>query len=153
MMSRSSKSIAIFLLVGLAVGTTSIYILGVTMAMAIAIPHTYVSWFHAQGSLETGLLLADFALIFSTIGALSVALILTVHRFITPATRLSLAAFIAGVLAVAHVIVPLAYEVPLSLAYTRAWWRFGFEISLVVAALIAYFIASRLWPNMALKSN
>jgi hypothetical protein len=142
---------AVYLLAGLAVGAASIYILGYTSA--VAIPAAYFSWFRAQGGLELGLLISDFLLIFSTIGLLSMAVLLTAHRLIVGMTRLSIAAFVAAVFLVPYVILPFAEPFPPAAAFLRPWWTYAFELSIILASLLGYLVAWRLWPNQSFKPN
>jgi hypothetical protein len=118
--------------------------------MAVAIPSGFFAWFRAHTSIEIGLLVSDFTLSFATVGAVTIASILGVHRLVVPVTRLSVSAFIAGVLLVAYVIAPLAFNYPLSTNLARSWWSIGFELSVVLSSLIAYLAASRLWPTCRL---
>ena len=140
---------SISLLAGFVVAAASIKILGITAA--VAIPSEFFAWFRELGSLETGIFVSELALICSTVGLLSFAVLSGVYRFILPFTRFSFVSFLIGVFLTVYIGVPVFYDIPFTQPFTRHWWGYSFEIAIIIASVAAYLIAKRLGHNYAIK--
>ena len=142
---------SVSVIAGVVVAIVSVQILG--LVAAIAIPSDFYAWFRELGSLETGIFISELVLICSTVGLLSFAVLSVIYRFISPATRLSFVSFLIGVFLTVYIIIPLFNGIPLSTPFTRHWWGYGFEFSIVFASIAAYLLAKRLGHNYAIKGT
>jgi len=149
MLNKLAWPFCISLLAGVVVAFASAQILGIILA--VAIPSEFYTWFRELGSIETGIFIAELALICSTVGLLSFAVLSAVYRFIFPASGLSCLAFIIGVFLTVYIGMPLFYGIPVSTPFARQWWGYGFEIAIVVASVAAYLFAGRLGRTHAIK--
>jgi hypothetical protein len=101
--------------------------------------------------LETGLFISQLLLICGTVGLLTFAVLSAVYRFMFPASLLSIFSFLAAVFLTAYIAIPLYFGMPVSTAFARHWWGYGFEISIVFASLAAYLTARRPRRNYAIN--
>ena len=143
------KHRVVSLSLGVVVGVAALYSLGFTAA--IASPAGLFDWFKSKNLLDLGLGLWHLVVVYGLGIGLPVFLVLfsAFRTFAKPAVSSALL-FVLGVLLTVHVFYPLAYGSSLSAAFTRPWWGYGFELSLVVATGAALFV-TRNWPNSSFK--
>lgn len=146
----SVRSFLVFLAIGLLVAALSIKTIGITAA--ISTPTDLAPWFQANAMTELGVLLWESVIVFGLgIGLLAFVSLLATYRFMLPATLGSVLAFFVGVLTMAYLVVPVAYEVPSTLFIARPWYSFGFELAVLISAFAAYLISTRMHRKQTLS--
>lgn len=148
MRSTTFKQNALYLAIGTAVAFVAIFILGYTSA--IAAPTELLDWFKSKNAPELGSFLWDFTVVFGLAIGLPVflALLISFRFFAKPRLGFVLS-FLVGALLITYIVVPLAYDTPLSMALSRPWWGYGLELSLISSAVFALLITRWIWPNNA----
>ena len=142
MLKNPIIAIVAFVVIGLVIAAASIQTIGLTAA--ISIPEPLADGFRAWNIQAPGVLAWDTVVVYGLgIGLFSFVALTAAYRFLFPATVTSFAAFIAGVLLMAHAIVPMISGMPASLFNARPWSSYGFEIAVIIAALTAFLTAKR----------
>lgn len=143
MLNTAFRQYLLCLFLGIVIAFVATFVIGYTSA--IAAPQLWFTWF---GSTEVGLFLWDTIVVYGLgVGVPAVLALFIAFRFTIKPTMYSGITFVIGVLLAAYVLLPLVYDTPLSLAYTRPWWGYGFEVSLICAVLAALLLTRCLWFN------
>jgi hypothetical protein len=152
MLSTAFKQSALCLVIGAAVALIATFTHGYTAA--IAAPIELFDWFKSRDSVELGVLLWDFTVVSGLgIGLLSFFALLAAFRFFAKPMAGPAFFFLIGALLITHVVMPLAYDTPLSLAFSRSWWGYGLELSLISSVVFSLLLARWIWPNNSFKPN
>lgn len=130
------------LVLGVAVGIASIFVLAHTAA--IAAPEGFFAWFKQAGSIEAGVFSWDLLVTYGLgVGLPAFIVALLALRFVVAATAGSALAFAAGVLLAIHGLAPLWFGTPLDTVSQRPWFYYALEASLGLATWAAWWIARR----------
>ena len=131
------------LVLGVAVGIASVFVLARTAA--IAAPQGFFAWFKQAGSIEAGVFSWDLLVTYGLgVGLPAFIVALLAFRFVVAATAGSALAFAAGVLLAIHGLAPLWFGHPLDTVWQRPWFYYApLEASLGLATWAAWWIARR----------
>lgn len=128
---------------GVLVGLVVVHTLAYTAEFSA--PRGIFLGFRSRAAFEIGLFVWDAIVVYSLgAGVIAFSALLVAYRaFATPTTRSALF-YLAGILVTIYAVVPLADDMPVSLALSRRWWTYGLELSLVISACLALFVARKI---------
>jgi len=125
---------------GVAVGVVVVHTLAFTATFSA--PRGIFLGFRSRAAFEIGLFLWDAMVVYGLgAGVITFGALLAAYGSFAVPTARSTLAYLAGIALSIYVLIPLAENMPVSLALSRQWWAYGLELSLVASAFLALVVA------------